>query len=310
MRVDVVLTETDIAEEFAEAMEARDLPEKFFFWFPRSAAAWAELAQHDELYGDLTETWKEIAAGAGPLAQYFGRHMPVISIGAGDGARDRLLLTALKDTGCECVYFPVDASQAMLEAACGGADDEDVETVGIKADISSPVHLVYAADAAEPPRLFIMSGNTLGAFDPLAEIRYIAQCLKPEDRLIIDGEIFDERESMERRNNPAVHRFIWTLLASVGIGPDDGEIRFELKRDERHEGLRLITRHFRAERDLSTNVAGQKIPLERGERIGLNFQYLYTPEAFEWLLREHGGLEIAMRFGSSGQRFITALCRK
>ena len=77
-----------------------------------------------------------------------------------------------------------------------GADDQDIETVGIKADISSPVHLVYAADAAEAPRLFIMSGNTMGSFDPLAEIRYVSQCMKPEDRLIIDGEIFDEKQSM------------------------------------------------------------------------------------------------------------------
>jgi hypothetical protein len=310
MKVEVVLTESDIAQEFAEAMEARDLPEKFFFWFPRSAAAWAELTLHDELYGDLNETWREIAAGAGPLAQYFGRRMPVISFGAGEGTRDRLLLTALKDTGCECLYFPVDASQAMLEAACAGADDEDIETVGIKADISSPVHLVYAADAAEPPRLFIISGNTVGAFDPLAEIRYIAQCLKPEDRLIIDGELFQEGKSLERRNNPAVHRLIWAVLASVGIGPDEGEIRFELKRDDRHEGLHLITRHFHAERDLIANVAGQRISVQRGERIGLNFQYLYTPEAFEWLLREHGGLEILMAFGNAGRRFMTALCRK
>jgi uncharacterized SAM-dependent methyltransferase len=310
MRVEVVLTETDIAQEFAEAMEARDLPEKFFFWFPRSAAAWSELTQDNELYGDLNETWQEIAAGAGPLAQYFGRKMPVISFGAGEGTRDRLLLTALKDTGCECLYFPVDASQAMLETACAGADDEDIETVGIKADISSPVHLVYAADAAEAPRLFIMSGNTVGAFDPLAEIRYVAQCLKPEDRLIIDGELYEEGKSLERRNNPPVHRFMWTLLASVGIGPDDGELRFELKRDERHDGLHLITRHFRADRDLVTNIAGQRISVQRGERIGLNFQYLYTPEAFEWLLREHGGMEISMMFGTPGQRFMTALCRK
>src|ERR1039458_2885456 len=43
MKVEVVLTEADIAQEFAEAIEARDLPEKFFFWFPRSAAEWAPL---------------------------------------------------------------------------------------------------------------------------------------------------------------------------------------------------------------------------------------------------------------------------
>ena len=45
MKVEVVLTEADIAQEFAEAIEARDLPEKFFFWFPRSAAEWAALAE-------------------------------------------------------------------------------------------------------------------------------------------------------------------------------------------------------------------------------------------------------------------------
>ncbi|MBZ5727717.1 MAG: L-histidine N(alpha)-methyltransferase [Acidobacteriia bacterium] len=310
MKVEVVLSEMDIAQEFAEAIEARDLPEKFFFWFPRSATEWASLASHTELYGGLWDTWKEIAAHAPALAQRFHGRAPVISLGAGEGARDRLLMEALKNAGCECLYFPVDASQAMLEMACAGADDEDIETVGIKADISSPVHLVYAADAAEPPRLFIISGNTISSFDPLAEIRYIAQCMKPDDRLIVDGEIYDEHLSMARRDNPAARKFVSALLASVGIGADDGEIRFNHKRDERREGLHLITRGFRAARDLSATVAGQEIPLERGERIGMNFQYVYTPEAFRWLLTEHGGLEIETEYGSPDGRFLTAICKK
>jgi uncharacterized SAM-dependent methyltransferase len=310
MKVEVVLTEADIAQEFAEAIEARDLPEKFFFWFPRSAAEWAALAANPELYGGLFETWREISAGAPALASHFGLRVPVISFGAGEGSRDRLLMSALKDYGCECLYFPVDASQAMLEMACAGADDEDIETVGIKADISSPVHLVYAGDAAEPPRLFIMSGNTMGSFDPLAEIRYIAQCMKPADRLIIDGEVFDEKTSMALRDNPSARKFVSALLASVGIGASDGEIGFNLKRDDRHEGLHLIARYFRAERDLSATVAGQEIPLERGERIGMNFQYAYTPAAFRWLLSEQGGLEILREYPSPDGRFLTALCRK
>ena len=310
MKVEVVLTEADIAQEFAEAIEARDLPEKFFFWFPRSAAEWAALAENTELYGGLADSWREIAAGAPVLAKHFGGRVPVISFGAGEGSRDRLLMSALKDCGCECHYFPVDASQAMLEMACAGADDQDIETVGIKADISSPVHLVYAADAAEPPRLFIMSGNTMGAFDPLAEIRYIAQSMKPDDRLIIDGEVFDESTSVARRDNPSARKFVSALLAGVGIGATDGDIGFNLKRDDRREGLYLITRYFRAERDLSATVAGQEIPLERGERIGMNFQYAYTPSAFRWLLSEQGGLEILKEYPSPDGRFLTALCRK
>src|SRR4051794_39790336 len=214
MKVEVVLTEADIALEFAEAMEARDLPEKFFYWFPRSATEWTELMGHRELYGGIWDTWKELAANNSDLARHFKGKTPVISFGAGDGLRDRLLMDALKKAGCDCCYFPVDASQAMLEMACAGAEDEDIETVGIKADISSPVHLVYAADAAEPPRLFILSGNTMGSFDPLQQIRYIAQCMKPEDRLIIDGEVHAGEESMARRDNPATRKFLSSLLAN------------------------------------------------------------------------------------------------
>src|SRR5512133_1868398 len=109
MKVEVVLTETDIAQEFAEAIEARDLPEKFFFWFPRSATEWTALAQSAELYGGLVETWKQIAADAGAMARHFSGKVPIISFGAGDAARDRLLINALKAIGRECLYFPVDA---------------------------------------------------------------------------------------------------------------------------------------------------------------------------------------------------------
>jgi len=310
MRVEVVLTEADITQEFVEAIEARDLPEKFFYWFPRSAAEWASLVGDAELYGGLQVTWKQIAENADGFARHFGAKVPVISFGAGDGSRDRQLMTALKDRGCECLYFAVDASQAMLEIACSGAEDDDLEAAGIKADISSPVHLVYAADAAEPPRLFILSGNTMGAFDPLAEIRYVAQCMKPADRLIVDGELYDEQKTMARRANPLARKFLWSLLASLGIGDEDGEIRFNNKRDERRDGLHLIARHFRAGRDLSATVAGQEIALQRGEHIGLNFQYTYTPEAFRWLLAEHGGLEIRKEYASPDGRFLTAVCAK
>src|SRR6516164_2667173 len=99
MKVEVVLTESDIAQEFVEAIEARDLPEKFFFWFPRSAAEWAALAADPALYGGLRNTWKEIAAEAPALAAAFPGRVPMISFGAGDGARDRLLMEAFRNGG-------------------------------------------------------------------------------------------------------------------------------------------------------------------------------------------------------------------
>ena len=310
MKVEVVLTEADLAQEFTDAFEARDLPEKFFYWFPRSAADWIALAADQELYGGLSATWKELGSGAIELGSHFHRRVPVISFGAGDGARDALLLGALKDSGCECLYFPVDSSQGLLELASAKAEDNDIETTCIKADISSPVHLIYAADAADPPRLFVLSGNTIRSLDTLAEIRYVAQCMKTGDRLIIDGEIHHAEQTMERNTRPVVRSFLWAVLESVGIRQTDGELRFNQKHDERHDGLHLITRYFRAETDLSATVVSQTVELQRGERIGLNFQYAYTPEAFRWLLTEHGGLDLLRVHLSPDGRFLTAICKK
>src|SRR6266851_5690945 len=147
MNIEVLLTETEIADEFAEAMEARDLPEKFFYWTPRSVRAWKEVSGISS--ESLRQTWDALALKASDLVKAFPGRVPVISFGAGDGAKDRLLLKALLAAGREVKYFPVDASQTLLETACAGAEDDDCEALGIKADISSPVHLLLAADVAE-----------------------------------------------------------------------------------------------------------------------------------------------------------------
>jgi hypothetical protein len=50
--------------------------------------------------------------------------------------------------------------------------------------------------------------------------------------------------------------------------------------------------------------------MERGERVGLNFQYTYSKESFLWLLKSHGGLEVEREYASPDGRFLTAICRK
>jgi uncharacterized SAM-dependent methyltransferase len=306
MNIEVLLTEAEIAQEFAESMEARDLPEKFFYWFPLSVHAWRELAA-DESRGGLERAWDILSANAGTLTGHFPAAVPVVSFGAGDGAKDRLLLQALKRAGKEIKYFPVDASQTLLETACAAAEDEDFEVLGIKADISSPMHLVLASDAAESPRLFLMSGNTLGGFDPLDQIRHIAECMRGGDRLIIDAEIYSER-AMAVSDDPKLVKFTFAPLASIGMQEDDGQIRFEPKRDERHAGMHLITKQFHARRDVRISIAGQEIQVARGERLFMNFRYLFTPEAFRWLLQKHANLTILNEAISADGAFVTAVC--
>lgn len=304
MNIEVLLTEAEIAEEFAEAMEARDLPEKFFYWTPLSVRAWKELsAKANE---SLRQTWDALAMKAGELTKSFGARVPVISFGAGDGIKDRILLKALREAGREVKYFPVDASQMLIETACAGAEDDDCEALGLKADISSPVHLLLAADVSEAPRLFLMVGNTLGGFDPLDLIKHVAGCLHEGDILILDAQITDgEEEPTEARR-----RFVFAPLAGAGIAPEDGEIKFVENQDDRREGLFLMTRRFQASRDLTMNACGREVHVERGERIFLNFRYRFSREALRWLLTRHGGLKIKGEIPSADGQYVTAICVK
>ncbi len=306
MNIEVLLTEAEIAQEFADSMEARDLPEKFFYWFPLSVRAWRELAAEDP-HRSLVRTWDGFSANVASLAANFPDVVPVVSFGAGDGAKDHILLNALKSAGKGVKYFPVDASQSLLETACAAAEDDDFEVLGIKADISSPMHLVLASDAAESPRLFLMNGNTLGGFDPMEQIRHVADCLRGNDRLIIDAGIYSEQAARSEENLKLV-RFAFAPLASIGVQEDDGQVRFEPKKDSRHTGMHLITKRFHAQRDLRISVAGKEIQVARGERIFMNFRYLFTPEAFRWLLQKHAGMKILSEVISADGAFMTAVC--
>jgi hypothetical protein len=305
MNIEVLLTEAEIADEFAEAMEARDLPEKFFYWTPLSVRAWKEVAAVS--YESLRQTWDALALKAGDLTKSFGTKVPVISFGAGEALKDRIILKALQSAGHEVKYFPVDASQTLLETACAGAEDDDCEALGLKADISSPVHLLLAADVSEAPRLFLMVGNTLGGFDPLDQMKHVAGCLHKGDILIVDTRIDkgDDREPSEFQK-----RFVFAPLASAGIAPEDGELKFVENSDDRHAGLCLMTRRFQAARDLTITASGREIHVERGERFFLNFRYRLTRDAFRWLLTRHAGLKIKGEIPSADGRFVTAICTK
>lgn len=308
MKIEVLLTETEIADEFFDSVEARDLPEKFFYWTPLSARTWISVAASAP-YESLRQLWKRIGAKAETVVEHLDRAVSVVSLGAGDGARDEALLTALLAARPEVRYYPVDASQPLLESACARAEDAEIETLGLKADISSPAHVVLASDAAETAKIFLLAGNTLGAFDPFDMLRNVAQCMHPADRLIVDGLIYRD-DILAAFDNPLGRKFSFAPLFRIGFAEADGKLRFELKRDQRHEGLYLITRLYQAERDLSGMLAAGEINVQRGERISMNFNYAYTPDAFRWLLEEQAKLKVVQEFRSPFDEYMAAVCAR
>ncbi|MGH7671485.1 MAG: L-histidine N(alpha)-methyltransferase, partial [Gemmatimonadales bacterium] len=247
--IQVLLTETAIADEFVASFQARRLAEKFFYWFPLSVRAWLALCS-DGAYRNFVRSRSLVTQSAGDLARYTQvGPVEILSLGAGQGDKDLLLLAGLREQGRRASYLPVDASQALLELACRGALAAGFPAHGIKADVTRADHLAALAAGPEtPPRLVLMLGNTLGAFDPPAAAGALRDLMRPGDLLLVDGEVYSGGETVAGYDNPLNRRFAWAPLHAVGIGDADGELRFEVREDARLPGLHPLAKYFEARR--------------------------------------------------------------
>jgi len=305
--IHALLTENDLAAEFVAAVQQRRLPEKFFYWFPLSVRAWIALCS-DGAYRNFVRSRSLIARSRAELARLLGPGpLEVLSLGAGQGDKDLLILEALRENGVRVSYVPVDTSQALLEMACGGALGAGIPTQGIKADFTNPVHLQgLTADPETPRRLVLLIGNTLGAFDPIAEARELAKLLRPGDALLVDGEIYAGDATVAGYDNPLNRRFAWAPLNAVGITDADGELVFEAADDPRLPGLHLIPKHFRAGRDVEPLLGGEVLRIGRGERLAMNHSYKYAADTFLRILSD-AGLAVAWQGRSDDSRFLMVL---
>lgn len=289
-----LLSENAIADDFVSSLRARRLAEKFFYWFPLSVRAWLALCS-DGAYRNFVRSRSLIAQSANELA---GRLAPgaveVLSLGAGQGDKDLMILQAARARGLDVRYTPVDASQALLEMACEAGLGAGVPTRGVKADFTLADQLAaLEPDAGTPPRLVLLLGNTLGAFDPLAEAQRLRALLRAQDRLIVDGEIYAGSQTVAGYDNPLNRRFAWAPLQAVGLDEADGEIRFEDVQDDRMPGLHPLRKCFIAGRRATARIAGEVLELRAGERVEMSHSYKYAADAFRRIL---GGAGLAVEW--------------
>ena len=305
--IQVLLTETAIADEFVASFQTRRLEEKFFYWFPLSVRAWLALCA-DGAYRNFVRSRSLIARSAADLARYTpAGAVEVLSLGAGQGDKDLILLEALRDEGRDVAYRPVDASQGLLELACHGALAAGFPAQGVKADVARSDHLAaLAAVPGTPPRLVMMLGNTLGAFDPPTAARALRDLLRPADLLLVDGEVYAGGETVAGYDNPLNRRFAWAPLHAVGIGEEDGDLRFEVREDARLAGLYPLAKYFDARRDVAARLGGETLALPAGERVEMNHSYKYATDTFMRILTE-AGLAARWRGSSDDGRFLMVL---
>ena len=311
IQIDILLSEDQIAQEFMDALERHDLPEKFFYWFPLSIRAWINLCG-DGAYRNYVRSHSVLQKHAAEIVSMLpSEPIELISLGAGQGTKDFLIMEHLQKQGKYLNYRPVDASQGLLEIACQSAKDKNFACRGLKADLNNDYHLKeMQAILDEKPRLIMMLGNTLGAFDPLKFASKLDDIMRPQDFLILDGELFNQTDTLAGYDNPINRQFAFGPLSSVGLSePNDGRLHIQTDIDNRQSGLYRIRKHFRASRDLKIMLAGETVQIQSDTNIEMSWSYKYDRDALTGLITS-SGMQLAAEYLSTDKRFLTLLVKK
>ena len=229
----------------------------------------------------------------------------------GQGTKDFLIMEHLQKHGKYLNYRPVDASQGLLEIACQSAKDKNYACRGLKADLNNDSHLTeMQAILDEKPRLIMMLGNTLGAFDPLKFASKLDNIMRPQDFLILDGELFNQTDTLAGYDNPINRQFAFGPLSSVGLSePNDGRLHIKTDVDNRQPGLYRIRKHFQASRDLKIMLAGETVQILSDTNIEMSWSYKYDRDALTGLITS-SGMQLAAEYLSTDKRFLTLLVKK
>ncbi len=308
MQVEILLTEEQLASELVAAIRARQLPEKFFYWFPTSVRAWLRLCT-DGPYRNWARSMDLVRRLAPDLHSLLPPgDLEVVSLGAGQGDKDLVILQELRAAGRQVSYVPVDASLSLLERAARIAEETGIATVPIKADLLARPHLErLKAKAKDRSQLILLLGNTLGAFDPLGLAASLSWLLRPQDRILVDGELYVGEETLAGYENPLNRAFAWGPLTSLGLGPADGDLVFELRDDGRMEGLKLLRKHFRASRELCVLVAGEELHLAAGDVVHMGHSAKYSRRGFHHILTDQALLRVIREATSGDSQFVLCL---
>ena len=297
--VTVLLSEREIAAQFAEALARGYLGEQFFYWLPLSVEAWVALCRSPE-YRNADRALKLLSRAAPRLAELWPKADTLCGLGCGDGSKDRVLLEALRPP----LYIGADFSQSLLELALSGASLMARQVHGFKLDIGSDQHFSALAEAVRESghsAVYAVLGNTLGAFDPDSFPARLRQVMRPEDHALFDGEIFAGEETLSGYDHPVNRRFAFAPLASLGLTESDGELRFETRSGS--NGLHEVVKHFVPARNLDLRIAGRELRLHSGVPLRMSSSLKYDESAFLERI-ERGGLHIELSERSDDNRFL------
>ncbi len=266
-------------------------------------------------------------------AQIKAKSVHVIGLGCGGGQKDTQLLKLLKARGREIFYTPCDVSTAMVLVAhqtalavvpekncfplvCDLATADDLDDA--LAQMVGPRCRAVLDDPQVVPTHCVRLVTFFGMipnFEPQIILPKLASMVRPKDFLLFSANLAPGadyaagmKKVLPQYDNPLTRDWLMMFLLDLGVGRNDGQLRFKIEGD-RMNGLKRIVAGFHFTRSHRIEVDGERFDFRAGESIRLFFSYRYTPERVRKVLA-HFGLEVCDQWITRSEEEGVFLCRQ
>lgn len=309
-----MVTPADLQARLAGCLRQRRMPDHFLYVGEDGTENWLALERSPQfpVASRLTELLRQSAQA---IAGCVPPNVSLVSIGVGDGGKERILLAAMLPRGV-ARYCAVDISSAMVDVALETVAELAVERTGIVAFLED---LPCIRPYWRSPVLLCLIGNNFCNYEPDVLLDAIHGELEAGDCFLLDCHLSPPqsaqraqwRQRVEQAYRSAQNvRFNIGPLVRHGMRPEDCLFRLELTTVDTPAGPVLRTcKHIEVLRDSMLTFPGQDVPLAAGETIQMGFTCKYTMMQVESYL-EHHHFEQISRFVSGDGENLVVLVRK
>ncbi|MHC4346743.1 MAG: L-histidine N(alpha)-methyltransferase [Planctomycetota bacterium] len=250
------------------------LDEKLLYVSPFCARRWLDVCKNADYkpYVDSRQLLED--KGKDLMATVFeesgAESFNIISLGAGNGEKDRILLHYLTRVVKEpCFYYPIDVSHTLLLAACEEVASTSFETVlrikSIHDDFERLHELMPIYQYRTGKNIFALLGNTLGNYNEEILISNMLRGMESGDYLLLEVQLKSENKYEAEKK-----QFFEAPLRTMGFAVDN---------------LRLEMRSLTGEAVPDSVTSYTHVILKDGSRFQLTLATQYDIEAMKKWLR-------------------------
>jgi L-histidine Nalpha-methyltransferase len=315
----------NIRRDLLKSLRSQKINHKFHYDSVKQTQKWLALHQiysptrNDENCRAIYEKASEAAA-----VKIKPKGVHVIGLGSGGGQKDTRLLKLLKARGKEIFYTPCDVSTAMVlvarQAALAVLPDKncfpfvcDLATADELDKFLVTRHPSPRHAEAQRRRLVTFLGM-IPNFEPQDILPKLVSLIRPKDFLLFSANLAPGKnyaagvkKVLPQYDNPPTRDWLMTFLLDLGIGKNDGQLKFTIETGG--FGLKRIVARFHFNRARWIEIEDNRFDFAAGDSIRLFFSYRYTPDRVRRQLGRNG-LEVLGQWITQSEEEGVFLCRR